>query len=402
MGEGFPSAAQPNGDPRRELVRRIVNSSAFQRSTKLREFLIYVSEHALRNQPGEVTEQLIGVRVMGRRPDYDPNTDNIVRVQARHLRQRLQAYFEGEGREEPLMVEIPKGSYLPVFKPRPAKTLQLPFPRRAIAVALPWTLAAALAGIAGWLALSRRSSEDPLLHRLPWSQVLDLNSPTTIVLADSCFALLQDWERSDKSLKEYLAPAPYAADSFQALLTARQFTSLADAVVAAQIGKIAEAGRNRVQIRYARNLQLRDLRSGNFIFLGSSRSNPWVELFDGARNFHAEFDRESRRPYFLNRRPQQGEQEIYWTEGVDRKSGETYSAVAFLPGQDSSGNVLIIEGTNMEGTEAAGEFITRLATLDRLLRVLPAGTRHFEVLLRSTAMAGATRDTQIIAWRVVK
>ena len=65
-----------------------------------------------------VREQPIGTRVFGRAPDYNLNEDNIVRVEARELRKRLETYFAGEGRNEPLLIEVPKGAYVPVFKLR--------------------------------------------------------------------------------------------------------------------------------------------------------------------------------------------------------------------------------------------------------------------------------------------
>lgn len=67
---------------------------------------------------GEVTEVLIGQRVFERPPTYNPGEDSIVRTEARSLRQRLGRYFETEGASEPVILEIPRGGYTPVFRPR--------------------------------------------------------------------------------------------------------------------------------------------------------------------------------------------------------------------------------------------------------------------------------------------
>ena len=75
-------------------------------------------ENALLGRLDTIREQPIGTRVFGRAPDYNLNEDNIVRVEARELRKRLETYFAGEGRNEPLIVEVPKGGYVPVFKLR--------------------------------------------------------------------------------------------------------------------------------------------------------------------------------------------------------------------------------------------------------------------------------------------
>ena len=105
-------------DAQRELVERVANSHAFSHSPSLRAFLLYVSEHAIAGRLDAVKEQQIGSNVLGRKPDYDPAEDNIVRVRARQLRQRLDDYFLNEGHHEPVVISIPKGHYIPAFQAR--------------------------------------------------------------------------------------------------------------------------------------------------------------------------------------------------------------------------------------------------------------------------------------------
>ena len=110
-------------DPRLDLVQRIYASSNFRGSTRLRAFLSYVVNCAIQNVPEAVTEQQIGVHVFGRRVGYNTNDDNIVRSQARLLRLKLAAYFAEEGEREVLIVFIPKGQYLPSFRPASARKI---------------------------------------------------------------------------------------------------------------------------------------------------------------------------------------------------------------------------------------------------------------------------------------
>ena len=105
-------------DECRSLVARILASREFQRASRLRAFLTYVVERKLAGTPEEVTETLIGHRVFGRPATYSPGEDSIVRTEARTLRQRLERYSAGEGAGEPVILEIPRGGYLPVFRPR--------------------------------------------------------------------------------------------------------------------------------------------------------------------------------------------------------------------------------------------------------------------------------------------
>ncbi|MBZ5585875.1 MAG: tetratricopeptide repeat protein, partial [Acidobacteriia bacterium] len=76
----------------------------------------FAVERALAGEP--VKEALIGVEVFGRPADYDPRVDPIVRVEARRLRSRLAAYYQGPGAGDPVIIDLPKGGYVPVFASR--------------------------------------------------------------------------------------------------------------------------------------------------------------------------------------------------------------------------------------------------------------------------------------------
>ena len=103
---------------REELVRRLAASSTFERSPRLRAFFLHVCRCALDNRPEGATEQQVGICVYDRPLGYNPNDDNIVRSQARQLRLKLEHHFANEGKDEAIVITIPKGRYLPVFEPR--------------------------------------------------------------------------------------------------------------------------------------------------------------------------------------------------------------------------------------------------------------------------------------------
>jgi hypothetical protein len=103
---------------REELVRRVASSSTFERSPRLRAFFLHVCRCALDNKPEAATEQQVGICVYDRPPGYNPNDDNIVRSQARLLRLKLEHHFANEGKDEAIVITIPKGRYLPVFETR--------------------------------------------------------------------------------------------------------------------------------------------------------------------------------------------------------------------------------------------------------------------------------------------
>jgi hypothetical protein len=147
----------------RELVQRILASKEFQRTSRLRDFLLYVVDRKLAGARHEVTEVLIGQRVFGRAAGYNPGDDSIVRTEARSLRQRLQRYFEGEGSGEPIIIEVPRGGYLPVFLPRRVveSTVEAVLPAPSKPRGWRWVFTAmAVVGLFAsvWLARSRPNS----------------------------------------------------------------------------------------------------------------------------------------------------------------------------------------------------------------------------------------------------
>jgi hypothetical protein len=99
-------------------VDRVQNSHAMSGCTKLSDLLRFVVRTTLLGQTDYLKETTIGVFVFGRKPDYDPKVDTIVRSQAWRLRKKLKAYYESEGAQDPLIIEVPKGHYIPVFRLR--------------------------------------------------------------------------------------------------------------------------------------------------------------------------------------------------------------------------------------------------------------------------------------------
>jgi len=103
-------------DPRWQLIERIAASSSFQKSARLRDLLRFLAERTLHGQPQDLSEHSIGSAVFGKAQDYSVVEDSSVRVHVRQLRLKLHEYFDGEGRDETSIVEIPKGAYTTLFR----------------------------------------------------------------------------------------------------------------------------------------------------------------------------------------------------------------------------------------------------------------------------------------------
>src|SRR5450432_1413829 len=111
-----PNTADLLADERWQLVQRIISSPPLQKGTRLKDLLQYVTEQAIRSHAHELTEQHIGNVLFHKPSDYSPLEDSSVRVHARQLRLKLHEYFNEDGRDEPLILEIPKGAYAPAFR----------------------------------------------------------------------------------------------------------------------------------------------------------------------------------------------------------------------------------------------------------------------------------------------
>src|SRR6476619_7450839 len=95
---------------------KILSSHKFVQSKRLTEFLRFVVERHLDGKNDELKETLLAVEVFGRKADYDPKQDSIVRTEAGRLRSKLIEYYAGEGRHDSVVIELPKGRYTPLFR----------------------------------------------------------------------------------------------------------------------------------------------------------------------------------------------------------------------------------------------------------------------------------------------
>jgi len=435
-------------DERWALVHRIVSSRHLLKAPQLREILLYLARRVLNDNATVISEQEIGCKVLGRRPDFSPNEDNIVRVQVRRLRSKLEEYFSSDGADEPLVVTIPKGAYLLCFEPR----LSRPAPRAAgspshtstwtrpaalrkggafaarfanprVALFLLMVLGAVLAS--GALVLWRQRETrrapsadegqarrgDPL-----WSKMFVPGRETSIVLADSCLVAIQDILDLDIPLSQYLrgafpdkliASAP--SKELQAalrLIAERQYTSLGDATLAAKFMELSRRYAGQTNIRYPRFMSVRDFRTGNFILIGSRRGIPWEQLFEPQLNFALEEDHETGKYFFRNKAPLPGELASYGPSSGSGAGPDTYADIALLPNLAGTGYVLILAGIDMAATEAAGELVASqdfpdVLSLKLRSRSSQPPAQYIEMLVQEKAVGGTAQGSRIVGCRLL-
>ena len=115
--DGLPGL-QPTSDEVHRQLEAVSSSRLFTSSPRLSAFLRYIVERALDGTTDGVKEYSIGIDVFDRNADFDPRTDTIVRVHAGRLRKRLAEYYSTNGAADPVVIEVPKGGYIPTFRRR--------------------------------------------------------------------------------------------------------------------------------------------------------------------------------------------------------------------------------------------------------------------------------------------
>ena len=107
----------------REELGKVLQSRTFANTDSLRRFLRFVVEASICGRTAQLKEYVIGSEALGRGPTFDPRTDSVVRVEARNLRLRLERYYADEGKNDVVIIDLPKGSYAPQFQQRRPKSI---------------------------------------------------------------------------------------------------------------------------------------------------------------------------------------------------------------------------------------------------------------------------------------
>ncbi len=426
MRDGVAPSAQLATDSRWQLVQRVVYSQTFAGSQPLQDFLLYISEKTLLGLAAEIKEQTVGSEVLRRSADFDASSDNIVRVRARQLRQKLTQYFESEGSSEPVVITIPRGGYVPVFQERspagadaneaaPATSAE---PRQSpIAPAVwwrlplvPWALVALLASACMLLVVQppKPPAGAPLPPdaRLLWRQIFTRGETTLVVLSDPNFGIWQALRHMDLNLQEYLSlnvSDPASSEAGLSRLLGNNTVSLSAAHFLQGAIPIAESFGATLRIRPTRQVDVNDFKSGNVILFGSRRSNPWAELFEHRLHYAAIYP-EGSRSYFQDRGAADHPATFPTNGATGEPPTDSYALVALLPNLAGTGKVLFIEGLTMEGTDAASEFVLNPQTCDVLLRRVVSelgSVKPFDALLQLMPISGGAANIRLIRLRAL-
>jgi len=425
----------------RSHLQEVLTSDAFMGGHRAQCFLQLVVEHVLAGRLDSLRERMLGAEMFGRPIDYDTGNDAVVRVKASDVRRRLAQYYLSLTTPPSVQIDLPTGSYAPQFHWAPVDVPSTPAEpansqldsvsvqtqstaanSEGVAIAprwkyKPWALRISMLAIysavlisLGWFAAVRFGSP----HRTPtaadpiWAALFDGKRNTYIVPADIGFNLLEDLSQHPMALADYMKggylelPVP-GVDAHRAEgLRSQRLTSFVDAQIISTLAGLPEYNRQRTLLRFPRDLRLDDLKDANAVLIGSLGSNPWASIADTNSNFHIVYRQGMEGATIINEKPQPGEQasyESHWNEPAH----ETFALITFLPSLGGNGHMLLLQGLDVAGTQAAAESLFHPAAMAPILQraTRPDGSiRSFEILVRSTSINWNSTDSQIVASRI--
>ena len=407
MGIVSPNPADDLGyqrDQMVELVERITASQCFRTSTRLCEFLLYVSDCAARNAPEEATEQQIGIHVFGRAPGYNSGEDSIVRTHARLVRQKLKEYFSDEGAHETAVLEIPKGHYFPIVRPRfgqVVSSLQLEpsdlTPKGAVEVKLPqrrrgrlvWMTAAVaiLVAASGWWLHGREMARSSAIDRF-WRPFLSDNS-SLVIYSNALFT-----GDSTHGLKYAATQDAETALTSPDLIDT--YTGVGELNGVYELTRLFDSHHTSFTLKRSLLVTWDEAKLQNLIFIGSAAENPSLRDVPPTSDFT--MNTANGYSNIVNHHPRPGEQAIY-SEPV-HSTDKDYAILAYLPAVQPGRHMLVFSGLMTIGTQAAVDFTCHPETVEQLLHGATnrnGEVRPFEAVLETTIGGGVPLQTRLVA-----
>jgi hypothetical protein len=400
-------------------VERLVGSQTLHGSESLRKLLHYLAVQALDHPGAPVKEHQIATEVFGRPSNFDPQLDSLVRVQAGRLRSKLAAYYESEGAEDTVLIDLPKGSYVVSFHHRPkghpkahgdgwaegrVQDVWL-IPRRVgvILLVLSVLMAAALAALATLVA-NRKASESALaLSAQPSNAALETFWRPFISGPDEPWAVFSNGSfigRPETGLRYYDPRKDSGAPIWD------HYTGVGEVLAVHNLDQVFGLLHRTIRVKRGSLFELDDVKNNNLIFIGSPSENLTLMDIPGTKEFV--FQRVTSGPRkgdlaIVNVHPEPGEPEINLASPSNSPLTEDYAVVALLPGLSPSRSVLILAGTTTFGTQGAVEYACRQKSVEELLLRLSVSKtgelNPFEALLRVKVARGVPVETELVTLR---
>lgn len=455
-----PLATNVEPDEVHLALGRLLGSKYFINAHKKQKFVRLICDYYLEGRAQELNEHILGYDVFGRDSSYNPSNDPIVRVFAHEIRKKLEAYYANEGARDPVRLEIPAGSYQPVFTRQAiepvsdaAEVTLAPASDTVVPLASPrWSAGRLVAGFVGlalltsviFLAVMNRqlrqeiarteAAKSPAAYGSVWASFLADKNPPLVILSNP--PILRFINASDPeplvrasiplktetvealkdkfvtnpevSIKESSGPtdgdSPVQSKTVvernqqsRLVLSTNVYTGMGEAIGLHYLTDFFRKASRSIQLKQSRTLSAEDLKKHNVIMLGGVWVNAWSSKL--TRNEDFVF---TSKGTIENRNPQAGEEHEFIPQ-FDRRTGNLitdYALITVKPNISEANDVMMLAGVYSQGTEAAAEYVTNPDYLDQLnQRLQPQGSaaRYFQALLKVSVENGIPTTISILA-----
>lgn len=421
-------------------LKRILESKHFAKAPMRRRFLEFTSGQVFRGEDNKLNEYLIGVEVYERGENFDSQQDPIVRVQAHEIRRALKNYYQEEGKNSLVKIELPAGQYAPVFRrvkieldeqatpifqrePPPAELIG-PASNRQRATLVFLSLACVALGLLFIRErfFSRQTPDSrPLASALPesgewfWKPFLAPGrQPLLIVPTCPLLRLGTDGDspqtlREGNTIPKSKIPEFHDTTQFRELKnfifvpTTTDFTGIGEAFGLVNLSQFFAGQGMMIRVKTGRLTDYAEIQSGNTIILGGG--NAWTNrVFINPPGFSVSGG------VFKNDFPGPGEPSEYTPkfDSVTNRLSQDYALILMGPNHTTQERLLFLYGLYTQGTEAAAEYVTnaeRLAELHKALLALSPDRKttpaFFEVLLSVPVENYVPGGASLVAVRII-
>ncbi len=387
-------------------LKRVLESKYFAKAPKKRRFLEFTSGQVFLGEDNKLNEYLIGVEVYERGQDFDPQQDPIVRVQAHEIRRALKNYYEEEGKNSLVRVELHPGDYAPVFRrvnlgpeesaPPPlqgespvANIKRQPSPWQNTVVVFLGLACAAL----GFLFiheryLSRRPAElQALAATLPESEewfwkpfLVNGSQPLVIVPTSPVLRLGTDGDSPQtlregnvipkSKMPEFLDTIQFRdLKNFTFVPTTTDYTGIGETLGLLALSELFQGQGMVIRVKTGRLTDYAEIQSGNTIILGGG--NPWTNrVFISSPGFSVSGGA------FKDNAPRPAEPSVYAPkfDSVTNRLTQDYALILMGPNPTKQERLLLLYGLYTQGTQAAAEYVTNVERLAELRKALLAAS----------------------------
>jgi hypothetical protein len=393
-----------------QQLNRMLRSRHFRTSKRYPAFLDYIVRRRLEGDFDSLKERILGIEVFKRPHDYDTSADPVVRISAGEVRKRIALYYHDEGREQDLRIELPAGSYVPVFSfaagaPPPLKdtlpsldpSLALPGvdeaarpietrPSARFLIGVLAILIAASLCAGTWVWVSRSSPTNAM-----WHSFFSSPDPVLIVVGSPLGRLVNG------TPAEPLDPRHLDSHS-------HVHVALTDAIAVADAAALLQSHGQSYRVQAAAEVSLDDLRKRPVILV-SAFGNPWSARMLAPLRFS--LLREQVAPdnttvigTILDQLHPDARWSFDFTKSISVNS-KGYAIVARLQSDLTEGSVVVIAGLGSSATESAGEFVCSPEYLKQISAVAPSNWRdkNMEAVLEVPIVDGKGGHARVVAYQ---